>query len=145
MQLHHPFIQHSSITACPQNRLIDPYPRPVPLSVHTKEDMPPIPPALPHEVQLEMDALRKQYHVLDGLITRLKNLSGGTLAVQQELSRNARDESKSIEAKIEVSAPEKCRCCASPAVERNERHSPTHNVSLESEVLGGRARQRSGS
>ncbi|KAF9965269.1 hypothetical protein BGZ70_005139 [Mortierella alpina] len=63
--------------------------------------MPPIPPTLPKEVQLEMDALRKQYHVLEGLISRLKNLSGGTLAIQQELSRNAREESKSIEAKIE--------------------------------------------
>ncbi|KAG0203870.1 hypothetical protein BGX28_003970 [Mortierella sp. GBA30] len=63
--------------------------------------MAPIPPTLPREVQLEMDNVRKQYHALEGLITRLKAYSGGPLSVQQELSRNAREESKSIEAKIE--------------------------------------------
>ncbi|KAF9019773.1 hypothetical protein BGZ52_003106 [Haplosporangium bisporale] len=64
--------------------------------------MPPInAPVLPHPVQLQMGALRKQYHGLDSLIARLKNLSGGTLAVQQELARNAREESKAIESKIE--------------------------------------------
>ncbi|KAG0078029.1 hypothetical protein BGZ93_001000 [Podila epicladia] len=56
---------------------------------------------LPGPVQTQIDALRKQYHGLDSLIGRLKNLSGGTLAVQQELARNAREESKAIESKIE--------------------------------------------
>ncbi|KAG0337515.1 hypothetical protein BG000_005307 [Podila horticola] len=65
--------------------------------------MPPInAPVLPRPVQTQIDALRKQYHGLDSLIARLKNLSGGTLAVQQELARNAREESKAIESKIEV-------------------------------------------
>ncbi|KAF9355678.1 hypothetical protein BGX34_010316 [Mortierella sp. NVP85] len=64
--------------------------------------MPPIPPqALPRPIQAEMDTLRKQYHSLENLITRLKNLSGGTLTVHQELSRAARDESKAIATKIE--------------------------------------------
>ncbi|KAI8599939.1 Sec20-domain-containing protein [Dissophora ornata] len=64
--------------------------------------MPPIPPqTLPRPIQMQMDALRKQYHALDSLINRLKTLSGGTLAVQQELVRSAREESKAIEAKIE--------------------------------------------
>ncbi|KAF9101913.1 hypothetical protein BGX27_011280 [Mortierella sp. AM989] len=64
--------------------------------------MPPIPSqTLPRSIQMQMDALRKEYHSLDSLITRLKNLSGGTLSVQQELARNAREESKAIEAKIE--------------------------------------------
>jgi len=49
-----------------------------------------------------MDTLRKQYHSLENLIARLKTLSGGTLAVHQELSRAARDESKAIATKIEV-------------------------------------------
>ncbi|KAG0056929.1 hypothetical protein BGZ83_002869 [Gryganskiella cystojenkinii] len=48
-----------------------------------------------------MDALRKQYHALDGLIGRLKTLTGATLAVQQELASHAREESKAIESKIE--------------------------------------------
>ncbi|KAG0262888.1 hypothetical protein BG011_009596 [Mortierella polycephala] len=56
---------------------------------------------LPRPIQIEMDTLRKQYHALDNLISRLKNLSGGTLSVQQELVRSAREESKAIEAKIE--------------------------------------------
>ncbi|KAF9184362.1 hypothetical protein BGZ51_003383 [Haplosporangium sp. Z 767] len=56
---------------------------------------------LPRPIQIEMDTLRKQYHALDNLISRLKNLSGGTLSVQQELARSAREESKAIEAKIE--------------------------------------------
>ncbi|KAF8941213.1 hypothetical protein BGZ58_001017 [Dissophora ornata] len=65
--------------------------------------MPPIPPqTLPRPIQMQMDALRKQYHALDSLINRLKTLSGGTLAVQQELVRSAREESKAIEAKIEA-------------------------------------------
>ena len=71
--------------------------------LHQTIRMPPINvPVLPRPVQLQIDALRKQYHGLDSLITRLMNLSGGTLAVQQELARNAREESKAIESKIEV-------------------------------------------
>ncbi|KAF9206138.1 hypothetical protein BGZ49_002965 [Haplosporangium sp. Z 27] len=64
--------------------------------------MPPIPAhTLPRPIQTQMDALRKEYHSLDSLISRLKNLSGDTLSVQQELARSAREESKAIEAKIE--------------------------------------------
>ncbi|KAF9118897.1 hypothetical protein BGX30_004232 [Mortierella sp. GBA39] len=48
-----------------------------------------------------MDALRKQYHGLEGLISRLNNLTGSPLSVQQELARSAREESKAIESKIE--------------------------------------------
>ncbi|KAG0257461.1 hypothetical protein DFQ27_005129, partial [Actinomortierella ambigua] len=63
--------------------------------------MPPIPPLLPRPVQAQMDALRKQYHALDSLITRLSTLSGSPLSVQQELSRQAREEARAIETKIE--------------------------------------------
>ncbi|KAF9986403.1 hypothetical protein BGZ65_007756 [Modicella reniformis] len=64
--------------------------------------MPPVPPqTLPRPIQTQMDTLRKQYHSLDNLISRLNNLSGGTLADHQELSRTAREESKAIEVKIE--------------------------------------------
>ncbi|KAG0296056.1 Vesicle transport protein S20 [Dissophora globulifera] len=64
--------------------------------------MPPLPAqTLPRPVQTQMDALRKQYLTLDELIARLRNLTGGTLSVQQELVRNAREASKAIEAKIE--------------------------------------------
>ncbi|KAI8361455.1 Sec20-domain-containing protein [Mortierella sp. GBAus27b] len=63
--------------------------------------MPPVPQALPRPIQAEMDTLRKQYHSLDSLIGQLRNLSGSTLAVHQDLSRTARDESRAIEAKIE--------------------------------------------
>ncbi|KAG0302254.1 Vesicle transport protein S20 [Linnemannia gamsii] len=63
--------------------------------------MPPIQSVVPRHVQVQMDALRKQYHGLEGLISRLNNLTGSPLAVQQELARSAREESKSIESKIE--------------------------------------------
>ncbi|KAF9913602.1 hypothetical protein BX616_009838 [Lobosporangium transversale] len=63
--------------------------------------MPPIPQTLPHTIQMQIDALRKEYHILDGHINKLRNLTGGTITVQQELVRTAREESKSIEAKIE--------------------------------------------
>ncbi|KAI1310502.1 hypothetical protein EDD11_003740 [Mortierella claussenii] len=64
--------------------------------------MPPIPQqTLPHSIQNQIDALRKEYHALDSLINRLNNLSGGTITVQQELARTAREDSKAIEAKIE--------------------------------------------
>ncbi|KAG0237953.1 hypothetical protein BGW42_008053 [Actinomortierella wolfii] len=63
--------------------------------------MPPIPPLLPRPVQVQMDALRKQYHELDSLITRLSTLSGSPLSVQQDLSRQAREEARAIELKIE--------------------------------------------
>ncbi|KAF9087050.1 hypothetical protein BGX29_001067, partial [Mortierella sp. GBA35] len=64
--------------------------------------MPPIQSnVVPRHIQVQMDALRKQYHGLDGLISRLKNLSGSPLSVQQELARSAREESKAIESKIE--------------------------------------------
>ncbi|KAF9540737.1 hypothetical protein BGW38_009856, partial [Lunasporangiospora selenospora] len=58
-------------------------------------------PDLPRPVQAQMDDLRKQYQSLDILVNKLKSLSGGTLAVQQELVRNAREESKALESKIE--------------------------------------------
>ncbi|KAF9978100.1 Vesicle transport protein S20 [Actinomortierella ambigua] len=63
--------------------------------------MPPIPPLLPKPVQTQMDSLRKQYHALDSLITRLTTLSGCPLSVQQDLARQAREEARAIEAKIE--------------------------------------------
>ncbi|KAG0364746.1 Sec20-domain-containing protein [Gamsiella multidivaricata] len=64
--------------------------------------MPPLPSQiLPRSIQAQMDELRKQYHSLDSHIGRLKTLSGATLSVQQELVRSAREESKTIEAKIE--------------------------------------------
>ncbi|KAF9918216.1 hypothetical protein FBU30_000316 [Linnemannia zychae] len=64
--------------------------------------MPPIQStAVPRHIQVQMDALRKQYHGLHSLISRLNNLSGSPLSVQQELARSARDESKAIESKIE--------------------------------------------
>ncbi|KAF9902571.1 Vesicle transport protein S20 [Linnemannia zychae] len=64
--------------------------------------MPPIQSTVvPHHIQVQMDALRKQYHGLDSLISRLRNLTGSPLSVQQELARSAREESKAIESKIE--------------------------------------------
>ncbi|KAF9128598.1 hypothetical protein BG015_004321 [Linnemannia schmuckeri] len=64
--------------------------------------MPPIQSTvIPRHIQVQMDALRKQYHGLEGLISRLNNLTGGPLSVQQELARSAREESKAIESKIE--------------------------------------------
>ncbi|KAF9544101.1 hypothetical protein EC957_012396 [Mortierella hygrophila] len=64
--------------------------------------MPPIQSTfVPRHVQVQMDALRKQYHGLEGLISRLNNLTGSPLSVQQELARSAREESKAIESKIE--------------------------------------------
>ena len=67
--------------------------------------MPPIKSTfVPRHVQVQMDALRKQYHGLEGLISRLNNLTGSPLSVQQELARSARVESKAIESKIEVTS-----------------------------------------
>ncbi|KAG0274119.1 hypothetical protein BGZ95_010075 [Linnemannia exigua] len=64
--------------------------------------MPPIQSTVvPRHIQVQMDALRKQYHGLDSLISRLKTLTGSPLSVQQELARSAREESKAIESKIE--------------------------------------------
>ncbi|KAF9437383.1 hypothetical protein BGZ76_000918 [Entomortierella beljakovae] len=63
--------------------------------------MPPIPPTLPRPIQTQIDTLRKEYQSLENLINRLKNITGGTLSIQQELVRNAREESKAIEAKID--------------------------------------------
>ncbi|KAF9406492.1 hypothetical protein BGZ94_003090 [Podila epigama] len=54
--------------------------------------MPPtLPPALPQSAQVQIDALRKQYHSLESLISRLKTLSGATLAAlrQQRSLRQA--------------------------------------------------------
>ncbi|KAK5816201.1 Sec20-domain-containing protein [Linnemannia elongata] len=63
--------------------------------------MPPVQSIVPRHVQVQMDALRKQYHGLEGLISKLNNLTGSPLSVQQELARSAREESKAIESKIE--------------------------------------------